>query len=591
MRLITLEGMSRPSPPEHALGWKTIRQSGTDDHPLWEFLLRHPFSSHSLLEGAFGESVVGVLLEREAGCYREVEVPSRGTCYAAREEPNTTLLGCHRWELAREFALAHMGQEAVRSGISPGFDADGEFCWANARGVPWWRIWVDMGLCAPEALPFVVNPPMAFGDHVCDVVVTCELGRLDPLAAQIERNWECRQPVRVWLRGSEACRIARPREPRRTRRWHPPTERDVKALIRERQRGSHHRSYLARLYRSLSAEDWRLLGEVGNNPLFSTYELAYLRGDSSRTVRKEIDRVQRLEDLGLIQTARDAGPRCAVEGRKVLTWRGLELLAEHWGASLDAVRRFHPWPQREDTKGKGHVEYATRWASQLEAHQRLTRQFALALLHGARCVSNDLGGAGVRIETTIASRICFMTEFFDEEERISWVAPDLRARVKFWRREILHGEPMPPRLVDRRALLVELDRGTVAISRLEERLDRYARIWRMLEEQRPVLVWVIDGSPSREKRILDGMRERKLEGWTVTLERLVLPEEDKWWLIRAPASRSGWDCRVGLPWKAIGGMAPWRRIWMPTGEPGLQPFLGTEPWLARDAARVGELAG
>jgi hypothetical protein len=581
MTLSVSNRLSSPWSPTLIQTRSDLYTSSTEDKILVGFLLRHPFASQSLLEGVFGLGTFRVLLEKEASHLREVVLPGLGPCYIQKDEPNATLLGSYRRAMARQFALYHMGPEAVRAGLSPGFEADGEFYWENELGIPWWRVWVDIGGCSPEALQFIVNPPKSFSDQVRDVVITSNFERLDLLAAQIGHNWCCQYKVRICMLASEAHRVVHPRRLRNARRWKPHLDSNVKALIRKRQQGSHHRSYLAGLALHLSPEDWRLLGEVGNNPLFSAYELAYLRDDASRIVRKEIKNVHKLESLGLIKTARDAGPRYVVENRKILTWRGLELLVEYWGTSVDAMQHYHPWPQREDAKGKGHVEYATRWASRLEAHQRLTRQFTLALLYGARCLINDLGGAEVCIDTTIASRISFKTESSSGEGRISWVAPDSRVHVEFWRRSFIEGELMPLRPFDRRTLLIEVDRGTVPSRRLEARIDKYATIWNTLGSWRPALVWVIDGSPFREKQIVDMIRKRGIEGWTASLERLKLPQEDKWWLIHTPVGYSGRDSKVGLQWKTIGGMAPWRRIWMSTLGNEYQPFMGHEPWLRR----------
>ena len=554
---------------------------GSGSGPLLSFLLRHPFASFAFLEGAFGEAVLRVLLRSEGGRLRKIEVPELGACYAHRQEPNASLLGCHRREIARRFALACLGPDAVRAGLSPGLEADGEFPGRLGPDIRWWRIWVDLGGCAPEALPFLARPPKAFGDRVRDFILSTDPRRVDLLAAQIERRWTGRRDVHVWLFEGRAHRVARPRASVGAEVWQAPSEEEVQGHIRRRLRGSHHRSRLARLAMELSGADWTLLGEVGGNPLFSPYELAYLAGDDSRNMRREIARIQRLESLQLIETAQDAGLRARCEKRKLLTWRGLELLAEHWGVSLEAMRRLHPWPQREDPRGKGHLEYATGWLRYQEAHQRLTRQFALALLYGGRCVSNARGGVHVHIDTTVGSRIAFSSIAPDGGEEVLWVAPDARLHVAFWRRAFLHGEPLPPRILERRTLFIELDRGTIPAARLEDRMDRYAFIWGSLASQIPALVWVIDGSPYREKQILERMRARGLQGWTVTLERLVLPPEDSWWLQHAPACFSGGGSRVGLRWKAIAGMAPWRPVWRATHLPGHLPFLGLEPWRDR----------
>ncbi len=86
-----------------------------------------------------------------------------------------------------------------------GLEADGEFCWQDGAGTQWWRIWVDIGGCAPEALPFIVRPPKAYGKQVRDVVPTSDLHRLDLLAAQIEHNWSGK--LFLFVRGSRPIQI------------------------------------------------------------------------------------------------------------------------------------------------------------------------------------------------------------------------------------------------------------------------------------------------------------------------------------------------------------------------------------------------
>jgi hypothetical protein len=554
---------------------------------LVSFLRRHPFTSLCLLEGVFGKNGIQVLLDRESKGLRQVVVPGMGVCYAQKQEPDATLLGCHRREAARRFVLEGMGSEAVRSGISPGFEADGEFYWDNKEGVPWWRIWVDVGGCAPEALPFIVNPPEEYGDQVRDIVLVSDIERLDLLAAQIESRWGGRSEVRLWQIEADVNRSVRPMRRGAKERWKPYRKVDVDALIRQRQRGSHHKSYLGKIGCQLSPGDWAMLIEIGNNPLFTAYELAYLWADTFRCVHTGLERVSRLESLGLLESARDAGPTYLTEGRKVLTWRGLELLTEHWGTTAEMMRRFHPWPQREDSKGKGHIEYSTRWASYLNKHECLTRRFVLALLFGARCVTNSIGGAEVEVDTTIGSRILCRNQATSPDGGMTSVAPDARVRVEIWQRGWLEGVTTASRSIERRTLLIEADRSTIPAEKLEDRMDRYATVWKSLTLERPALVWVIDGSPFREKQILDMMRERELDGWTVILERLILSEDDPWWLVHPPTSLSKRGSRVRLRYESMGGIAPWRTIWMTPARVGYQPFLGVKPWTGRRLQRNG----
>lgn len=541
---------------------------------LASFLLRHPFTSRRFLEAVFGEGVLRIHLEKEAGRLREVLLPDLGVCYALKEEPNATLLGTHRREQSRWFMLSHLGSHAIRSGISPGREADGEFCSLSREGSMWWRVWVDMGGCAPEAFPFITSPPRAHGKHVHDVVLAPDPHRLDLLAAQIELNWRGSRNVQLYTFDARAWRTAHPRRMKVTRTWRPPSDVELETNCRQRIRGSRHRSRLAGIAKHLSTKDWVMLAEIGDNPLFTNCELACLHDDAARAVGNELKRLDRLERYGLIKTASDIGPTYILENRKVLTWRGIELLAEYWGTSVDALRRFHPWPLRGDGKGNAHVEYATRWAAKTEDHQRATRQFVLALLDGARRVSNGSREIRIRVGTTIASRLAFLREMPSGESNISWVTPDARLQAELWRHRWIDGERMPPHHLDRRTLLVEVDRETAPFSRISNRLNRYADIWHTIQRQRTALLWVVEGSPSRERQILDAMRRRSIRGWTSTLERLVLPREDIWWLIHPPVNLSRLDGRVSLPWRAVGGMAPWRCVWLSTEETGYQPLLG-----------------
>ncbi len=548
---------------------------------LVSFLRRHPFSSRAFLGRVFGERTAEVLLRREAAGLRRVEVPGVGACYADKREPEATLLGLQRFEMVRRFALDVMGPDGVRAGLSPGFHADGDFFWQDR----WWRLWVDPGGCAPEGLPFVHRPPQAFGDGVRDVVLTANPDRLELVVSQVEFSWGGGGEVHIWLAGTDVYRVARPGGRWARRKWAPYTRRDLEVLLRRRMRGSRRRSWLGKLARDLSAEDWGLLVEVGNHPLFTVFELAYLITDESRGFRSALGRLGALEARGLIETARSPIARDQLEDRKALTWRGLTLLAGRWGTTPEAMRVRHPWPQRRDAKGRGHIEYSLRWLYRLGVHQRLVRQFTLSVLHGARCVTNSAGGVAVEAVTTIGSRILYRDLDAPPGARARLVVPDARLGVEFWRRARLGGAPGVPRAAGRSSLLVEVDRATIPLSRLAERLDRYAEVWASLADQRPTLVWVIEGSPYRESEILGGMRARGLEGWTVTLERLSLPPDDRWWLVNPPASLSKRGIRIGLPYASTGGMAPWRRVWMGTGRAGYRPFLGCEPWVSAGRAR------
>jgi hypothetical protein len=268
-----------------------IRQDGL----LPGFLLRHPFVSRRFLEAVFGEGVLRLHLNKEVSWLREVQLFDLGICYALKEEPNATLLGAHRREQSRWFVLSHLGSQAIRSGISPGCEADGEFCSSSREGSMWWRVWVDTGGCAPEALPFITSPPRTRGEHVRDVVLTTDPHRLDLLAAQVELNWWGSRDVQFYTFDSKAQRTAHPRRMKSTRTWRPLSEVELETHARQRMRGSRYRSRLAVIAKNLVAEDWVLLSEIGDNPLFTNYELACLHDDAARAVRRQLEQLDRLE--------------------------------------------------------------------------------------------------------------------------------------------------------------------------------------------------------------------------------------------------------------------------------------------------------
>jgi hypothetical protein len=78
------------------------------------------------------------------------------------------------------------------------------------------------------------------------------------------------------------------------------------------------------------------------------------------------------------------------------------------------------------------------------------------------------------------------------------------------------------------------------------------------------------------------MRERGIDGWTVTMDRLRLSLEDPWWVMNVPVDRSGSRLRVGLKYASIGGMAPWREVWGTVERGGRGPLLGYQPWRNRE---------
>lgn len=550
---------------------------------LIRFLDQYPFCSRLFIEKVLGKLTVDYVLEESGIKFQKVHMGDNGILYANKGEPKQTILDTGRLKIARSFALSVMGDVPVICGLSPGPDADGEFLWDEW----WWRIWVDIGGCAPEALGFIRHPPDRHSEKVRDIVLTTQAGRMNALAKQIEMNWMGGRGVFVWLLGTKEYRhVTTRRRASATRAWKPYEKKDIEEYLALRKKGNKGKSYLAGIAVKLKKRDWELLIEIGDNPLFSVYELAYLGSDKQKEMEKTCERVMHLSNLGLIKTAKTSQPKDLIEGRKVLTSKALELIAGYWGATLEDLRKFHPWPQARVRKGRTRRNYSTEWLSRLAEHQALVRKFTLALLHGARCVSNSIGGVDVEIESTVGDRMLYEEIVPGRKKKLRWVSPDARVVVGIWRKGWLDGDVTAHEIpVVEKTLLIEVDRNQMSARRLHERVAKYKTIWSAMKGWSPVLVWVIEGTPYREKIILEMMRKAGIKGWTVLVERLVIPEDDVWWMINVPVQLNSRGLTKGLSYESIGGMAPWREVWDSTGGNGRQSLLGTTPWKERDLRR------
>jgi len=554
-----------------------------DRGELWAFVRRHPFVSERTLCDLYGADVFRAMLAQSEPWLKRVHVKGVGTCYADAREPMSALMDRTRSELARRYALQVMGRGAALSSMAPGFEADGEFFWKEH----WWRVWADPGGCAPEALRFIQTPPKDFGGDVSDIILTEDTARMDSLARQVERTWGGGKKVFVMHTAGNLNRIARPRGyGRNAKRWKPYGRDEVETHIRLRQRRSHKRSLLAGIAKGLDELDWALLVKAGNIPLMTRYELAYLQTEEASRLREILARLEALEGQGLLETADSPRARDRLEERKVLSSLALEMLAAYWGTSISSMMRMHPWPQVVDRVSR-RPKYGLAWLRMFGDHYALVRKFALALVYGGRGVSNAIGEVQTRVVTTIGSRLLYRDHRRrGQEKQTGVVKPDGLVWVRINQRGWMDGAASASKPVCEHTLWLEVDRGTIPLKRLESKLDGYGSIWESLQEMNPALVWVIEGTPSREASILAMMRDRGVHGWTVLMERLVLAEEEPWWIQNAPGLTSKGSLKVGLKYEAIGGMAPWREIWNTVEGKGGQPLLGVQPWRKRELRRT-----
>jgi hypothetical protein len=190
------------------------------------------------------------------------------------------------------------------------------------------------------------------------------------------------------------------------------------------------------------------------------------------------------------------------------------------------------------------------------------------LFDNARRLQKPYGGVDISLDTIIGKRIYFEDLVTRE---LDWLIPDAAIGLSFWRRTWRDGQVHDPKIVfSTSRLLVEFDRATNPITRLFERIKKYGRIWHQLSGN-PIMVWIIDGTPWREKEILEMMDEAGIPGWSVLVERLKLGQGDPWW-----EWHTGLDGE--LPYAKHQGFAPLRDVWRNTKDYELHHLLGHSPW-------------
>lgn len=541
-----------------------------DENSLVRFLYDYPWTSSSILESVFGPHFAKLAKAKET---RTVQVPEIGKCWGVKQEKISSLPGVRRRKLAKKYLSDHYGPDAFWTGGSPGLWGSDLLALIGHQRKYWIRIWVDNEGPGVEALPFVNPVPARFAPNLVDLILTLSSGRAELIKRQIASRWPKRKRPALIYYCSEGGYLNHGKYPSsfgNNPNGRPLEIQEVTKLLAaqrwERLKNLRHEQVAGSLFLTLQGVDLDLLKYVGDNPLFDIDGLATLVSSSVTGIdlamvkEKARHRFVCLEELGLIENT--VPP---LIGKKVSSL-GMRVLSKYWGLSPDNMRIFQAWPQKKNTDGI--LEYSENALSFTKVHTREVQHFVFGLLDNAWRLHQEYGGVDVYLETIIGKRIYFQDL---SSGGFDWVIPDAAIDLSFWRRTWRDGHVYDPKIVFSAAqLLVEIDRATNPITRLAARIKKYGRIWHSLSVN-PVQVWVIDGSPWREKEILEMLGEAGINGWTVLNERLVLGKDDPWW--------ERFSHKEGvLPFNKHHGCAPLRKIWRRVGDYELHHLMDHAPW-------------
>ena len=534
------------------------------ENSIYEFLELHPWSREDILKKVFGKHFQRLIRAKEV---RKRDILGLGTCYAIKTEKISSLPGAHRYNIARQYLLKSFGSDVFWVGGSPGLWGSDAMVYVQQR--VFIRIWIDIGDVSIEALPFVNPRPEVFAVNLKDFIVTTSNERAKLMQANIETFWPRHNDVVIFSHDTGNM-ISVPASTyeggrRKTRRvlHKDKVIADLKDEGKKRRQLVRRDSNVGKLFSELNNGHLEALNFIGNNPLFDSFGLAYLltmrSGDRGADKGECAEIMNALSEKLLIE---DAPP--PLFGLK-LSSLGLEVLSKFWGCDQDTLRRFHPWPQKKF--GKKYV-YSTKPLTRIKEHTRTVQRFVLGLVDNAQRLSTPMGGVDFRLETIVGMRLTFVNG-----GDLSWVIPDGYIHAEYWKNSWIDGHVLDNRRsVGSFTILLEVDQATNPITRLSDRIKKYRQVWRSIPGT-PALVWVINGTPNRERRLLEMMRDMQVPGWTVLMERLTLNESNSWWGEHP-------SMIINLPYEKIAGIAPLRKIWMSTSDNNLHNLFDLTPWKA-----------
>ncbi len=544
------------------------------ENALLAFLYDYPWTSTPVLETIFGEGFSRLALAKET---RGITVPGVGPCWAVRREKLSSVPGVRRREQAKQYVLARYGKDALWKGGSPGLGGADLIALVGKNHKFWLQVWVDIGSAAVEALPLITRES-GRGNFAnpADLVITGSLERAELIKKQLASQGRAGQSaLQIYVR-TERRHLRVSDSPRQ---WKTssvvPTAIDEPILDElrtqraQRLENIRHAQNLGKLFLSLERLDFDLLAYVGDNPSFSLEDLAYFLSHEKTGCRTDHDRIHSaaLERFGALSSLDLIEPADApLVGQKVSSL-GLEVIARYWGISQDHLRRFHPWPQVINQQGR--VEYSENALSHIQDHTQSVQAFLFGLFDAAWRLQKPYGGVDLHLDTIVGKRI-----YFEDlaTRKLDWVIPDAVVDLSFWRRTWRDGQVHEPKIYfANHRLLIEVDRATNPITRLQDRIQKYGRIWKQLPGN-PAQIWIIDGTPWREKEILEMMGAAGINGWTVLIERLRVAKDDPWREVH-------FQSKGVLPYSKHRGFVPLRKIWRNTEDYQFHHLLGHTPWV------------
>jgi hypothetical protein len=488
---------------------------------LEDFLRCHPWSETGLLERMFEPQSLRRLIRESPFRISRSEWGER---WAAPEEADSPALSLPRLEMARAFAWWNFGREGFFTSRSPGRQCDMEIFWKGKT----WRVFVDPGGIAPEAISWIQHPP---ADQEGPRVVLTD--RSNMLITWLEQCWSG-EPVQVggklpppWSASNQKVEpflfSIRPRwKTRKSATNLPPPDVDQLPLPLEESDPRLSRNYLGRV--SLLSGPWlsSALSSIGFLPFLTIKELHFLDPQLFCASHLQYLRSEKL-----------------VQGdRLTLSPSGLRLIASLWGCDPESIHQRHPWPLRYQPRNRYWV-YSTAGATRFGLHDTLVRRFVISLVEGARRISRPSMRFEVVPLTILGSRI----RYGRQNEKFSTVIADARVSLR-----VYHSQ-QPQRECE---LLIEIDRGTYSLTKLGDRLQKYRDLFRDSNHRFDLLMMF--PNQEREENALQLLRSLSLKAWTVTENRLALPVTSDWWL-QNPYLGSE------LPRDSTGGFSPWRSIW------------------------------